>query len=49
MSKWEMYNFHYNFMTRKISTRLLFTDTDSFYYKIHGKNRIKNVQVQRTI
>ena len=28
-SKWEMYNFHYNFMIRKFNTRLLFTDPDS--------------------
>ena len=31
-SKWEMYNFHYNFMIRKFSSRLLFTDTDSLSY-----------------
>ena len=30
-SKWEMYNFHYNFMIRKFNTRLLFTDTDSLF------------------
>ena len=36
-SKWEMYNFHYNFMIRKFNTRLLFTDTDSLCYEIHGK------------
>ena len=33
ISKWEMYNFHYNFLIRKFNTinltRLLFTDTDS--------------------
>ena len=28
-SKWEMNNFHSNFMIRKFNTRLLFTDTDS--------------------
>ena len=40
----------YNFMIRKFNTRLLFTDTDSLYYEIHGKKPIqKNVQVQRTI
>ena len=38
LSKWEMYNFHYNFMIRKFNTRLLFTDTDSLCYEIHGKN-----------
>ena len=29
ISKWEMYNFHYNFMMKKFNTRLLFTDRDS--------------------
>ena len=42
-SKWEMYNFHYNFMIRKFNTRLLFTDTAQTVYatkfmeKIHTK------------
>ena len=38
ISKWEMYNFHYNFMIRKFNIRLLFTDTDSLYYELHEKN-----------
>ena len=29
ISKWEMQDFHYNFMIRKFNTRLLFTDTVS--------------------
>ena len=29
ISKWEMYNFHYNFVITKFNTRLLFADTDS--------------------
>ena len=37
LSKWEMYNFHYNFMIRKLNTKLLFTDTDSLCYEIYGK------------
>ena len=41
LSKWEMYNFHYNFMIRKFHTRLLFTDTDSLCCGIHGKNTHK--------
>ena len=40
-SKWEMYNFHYNFMIRKFNTRLLFTDTDSLFYERYGKNPYK--------
>ena len=43
-SKWEIYNFHYNFMIRKFNTRLLFTDTDSLCYELHEKNSYKKVQ-----
>ena len=39
--KWEMYNFHYNFMIRKFNTRLLFTDTGSLCYELHEKNPYK--------
>ena len=48
-SKWDMYNFHYNFMSRKFIPRLLFTDTDNLCDELHKKIHIKNVQVQRTI
>ena len=48
LSKWEMYNFHYNFMIRKFNTRLLFSDTDSLFCEME-KTHTKNVQVQRTI
>ena len=41
--KWEMYNFHYNFIIRKYNTRLLFTDTDSLCYKHYEKNSYKNM------
>ena len=43
INKWEMYNFHYNFMIRKFNTRLLFTDTDSLCYELHEKNPYKNM------
>ena len=33
-----MYNFYYNLMNRKIDTKIMFTDTDSLCYKLHGKN-----------
>ena len=36
-SKWEMYNFHYNFMIRKFNTRLFFAGTDSLCYELHEK------------
>ena len=48
-SKWEICNFYYDFMIRKFNTRLLFTDTDSLCYEIHGKKPHKNVQVQGAI
>ena len=32
-----MYNFHCNFITRKFSTGLLFTDNDSLCYELHEK------------
>ena len=43
ISKWEMYNFHYNFMIRKFNTRSLFTDTDSLCYELHEKNLYKKM------
>ena len=41
ISKWDMYNFHHKFMTRKFNTRLLFTDTDSLCYELHEKIHTK--------
>ena len=43
ISKWEMYNFHYNFMIRTFNTRLLFIDTDSLCYELHEKNPYKKM------
>ena len=43
LSKWEIYNFHYNFMIRKFNTKLLFTDTDSLCYQIYGKKSHKKM------
>ena len=40
-SKWEMYNFHYNFLIRKFNTRLLFTETDSLCYELNEENPYK--------
>ena len=42
-SKWEMYNFHYNFVIRKFNSELLFTDTDSVCYGLYEKNPCKKM------
>ena len=34
LSKWLMYDFHYNFIKKNFNSELLFTDTDSLTYEI---------------
>ena len=48
ISKWEMYNFHYNFMIIKFNTYYLLTRT-VYVLKFMKKIHIKNIQVQKTI
>ena len=43
LSKWEMHNFHYNFMIRTFNTKLLFIDTESLCYEIYGKRPHKKM------
>ena len=38
LSKWMMYDFHYNFIKNNFNAELLFTDTDSSTYEIKSKN-----------
>ena len=38
LSKWKMYNFHYNFINKKFDAELFFTDTDSLTYEIKSEN-----------
>ena len=37
LSKWLMYDFHYNFIKIHFDTEMLFTDTDSLTYEITSK------------
>ena len=38
LSKWKMYDFHYNFFKKNFNAELLFTDTDSLAYEIKSEN-----------
>ena len=38
LSKWEMHDFHYNFIKKNFNAELLFTDTDSLTYEIKSEN-----------
>ena len=41
LSKWKMYDFHYNFIKKNFDAELLFTDTDSPTYEIKSENVYK--------
>ena len=38
LSKWKMYDFHYNFIKKNFDAELLFTGTDSLTYEIKSAN-----------
>ena len=38
LSKWKMYDFHYNFIKKNFDAELLFTDTDRLTYEVKSKN-----------
>ena len=41
LSKWLMYDFHYNFIKNNFIAELFFTDTDSLVYEIKSENIYK--------
>ena len=41
LSKWLMYDFHYNFIKKNINAKLLFTNTGSLTYEIKSENAYK--------
>ena len=38
LSKWKMYDFHYNFIKKKCDAEFLFPDTDSLTYEIKSED-----------
>ena len=38
LSKWKMYDFHYNLIKKNFDAELLFTDTDNLTYEIKAKD-----------
>ena len=43
LSKWKIYDFHYNFIKKNFDAELLFTDTDSLTYEIKSESIYEEV------
>ena len=49
LSKWKMYDFHYNFIKKNFDAELLFTDTDGLVYEIKSKSVCEELKVERFV
>ena len=49
LSKWLMYDFHYNFIKKKFNAELLFTVTDSLTSEIKSENVYKSGKICLTL
>ena len=49
LSKWLMYDFHYNFTKKNFSAKLFFTDADSLTYKIKSENIYKDFYIWKNL
>ena len=49
LSKWLMYDFHYDFIKKNFNAKLLFTDTDSLTYEIKSENDYKEFYKRRDL
>ena len=49
LSKWLMYDFHYNFIKKLFDAALLFTDTDSLTYQIKSEDFYEEFFKQKQI
>ena len=49
LSKWKMYDFHYNFIKNNFDAELSFTDTDSLTYDIKSKDVYEELFKQKDL